>query len=190
MITWEEYLVESAKTAIYDEWCEHNETRDVVRATYSVLGLIGELGELEEIVPAVSNMNDITKEIGDIFWYFADISRHYNIEFIVPNENVMDQLYLLGWHDLSDIVRRESMQVLQVCNISKKTVRDYEGLITHDYSVKTLKTLQPMFNRIVFLCYYFFPHEDHPFEYVLELNLDKLFSRQERGVLRGDGDNR
>ena len=189
MITWEEYLVESEKTAVYYQWASDGVTRDVIKAVYPVLGLVGELAELREKIIDYADVKEIQKEISDCAWYLADISRIYQIELLLPDE---EEIYGIQSEDIPIFGTMNHIlgTASDMCNISKKIIRDSDGFITFDHSQKIAVNLQNTFEWIVYLCYYFAGYEDRPFEYILQMNLDKLFDRQERGMLKGDGDNR
>ena len=188
MITWKEYVEESAKTSIYDKWATNYEDsptiEDVIGATYPVLGLLGELGEYAEILEHEDPFQEsLVKECGDIFWYVADTSRRYGIDL---NKYVLnnDQLAVSDIVDFHDILIQASL----MGNVAKKVVRDNSGNITDSYKSKMKLYLSFVFMDLQVYIYQLWG--EGIFEEVLQMNLDKLFSRQERGVLGGDGDNR
>ena len=188
MITWKEYVEESAKTSIYDKWANNYEDsptlEDIIGATYPVLGLLGELGEYAEILQHEDPFElELMKEVGDIFWYVADLSRRYNIDLdiFVLNDTQLPIINIVDFHDIL-------IQASLMGNVAKKVVRDNSGNITDSYKFKMRPHLLYVFMNLQ--AYIYQVWDDGIFEEILQMNLDKLFSRQERGVLGGDGDNR
>ncbi len=80
-MTFEEYQVEARKTAVYP-----NKDNNFI---YPTLGLAGEAGEVAEKIKKVLRDNDgivsdekkteITKELGDVLWYVANLSKELGI---------------------------------------------------------------------------------------------------------------
>lgn len=91
------YQSEAAKTSIYPKL----KTKDDVHLpwVYAVIGLSGECGEIAEKFKkiirdkggVVSNEDKhlITKELGDVMWYLANIAKDLNIKLnTVAKENI------------------------------------------------------------------------------------------------------
>jgi NTP pyrophosphatase (non-canonical NTP hydrolase) len=88
-MTFEEYQAEARKTAVYP-----NKDNNFI---YPALGLCGEAGEVAEKIKKVLRDNDgivseekkieITKELGDVLWYVANLSK----ELGIPLEEVAAQ---------------------------------------------------------------------------------------------------
>ena len=74
----------------------------------------------------------------------------------------------------------------EVCDKIKKIMRDHGGVTTLDQEEEIAKELGDVLWYIANLC----EELDIDMSYAAQLNLDKLQSRQERGVLGGSGDNR
>jgi NTP pyrophosphatase (non-canonical NTP hydrolase) len=80
-MTFEEYQAEARKTAIYP-----NKDNNYI---YPTLGLVGEAGEIAEKIKKVIRDNEgviseekrgeITKELGDVLWYIANLSKELGI---------------------------------------------------------------------------------------------------------------
>jgi NTP pyrophosphatase (non-canonical NTP hydrolase) len=80
-MTFEEYQIEARKTAVYP-----NQDNNYI---YPTLGLAGEAGEVAEKIKKVIRDNDgivteekkaeITKELGDVLWYIANLSKELGI---------------------------------------------------------------------------------------------------------------
>jgi len=71
----------------------------------------------------------------------------------------------------------------EVCELKKKAIRDNEGLVSHDALVKELGDVLWYLNAIA-------REYAIDLEYIAEVNIEKLESRKQRGVLHGSGDNR
>jgi NTP pyrophosphatase (non-canonical NTP hydrolase) len=80
-MTFQEYQEEARKTAIYP-----NRDNNFI---YPTLGLVGEAGEVAEKIKKVIRDDDgvvseekkaeVTKELGDVLWYIANLSKELNI---------------------------------------------------------------------------------------------------------------
>ena len=74
----------------------------------------------------------------------------------------------------------------EVAEKVKKIIRDGDGTLTDPDREKIAKELSDVCWYVAVLAY----ELDYTLEEVMQINLDKLRSRQERGVLSGSGDNR
>jgi NTP pyrophosphatase (non-canonical NTP hydrolase) len=74
----------------------------------------------------------------------------------------------------------------EVAEKVKKLIRDKEGVLTDPDREKIALELSDCCWYVAVLAY----ELDYTLEEVMQMNLDKLASRQERGVLSGSGDNR
>jgi NTP pyrophosphatase (non-canonical NTP hydrolase) len=80
-MTFEEYQIEARKTAVYP-----NQDNNFI---YPTLGLAGEAGEVAEKIKKVIRDNngivteekkaEIMKELGDVLWYIANLSKELGI---------------------------------------------------------------------------------------------------------------
>ena len=80
-MTFEDYQAKARQTAIYP-----NKDNNFI---YPTLGLVGEAGEVAEKMKKVLRDNDgiiteekreeITKELGDVLWYIANLSKELNV---------------------------------------------------------------------------------------------------------------
>ena len=77
-------------------------------------------------------------------------------------------------------------EVGEVLNKVKKIMRDHDGMITDEYREILKKELGDVMWYLAATA----TELGLNLEEVAQLNLDKLASRKERGVLGGDGDNR
>jgi NTP pyrophosphatase (non-canonical NTP hydrolase) len=74
----------------------------------------------------------------------------------------------------------------EVLNKIKKVMRDHEGVVNDEYKQILKKELGDVLWYVAGLC----TELDLDMAEVAEENINKLFSRKERGKLQGDGDDR
>jgi NTP pyrophosphatase (non-canonical NTP hydrolase) len=74
----------------------------------------------------------------------------------------------------------------EVLNKIKKVMRDHEGVVNDEYKKILKKELGDVLWYVAGLC----TELDLDLAEVAEENINKLFSRKERGKLQGDGDDR
>jgi NTP pyrophosphatase (non-canonical NTP hydrolase) len=74
----------------------------------------------------------------------------------------------------------------EVAEKAKKIIRDGDGTLTEETRNKMALELSDVCWYVAVLAY----ELDYTLEEVMQMNLDKLASRQSRGVLSGSGDNR
>ena len=74
----------------------------------------------------------------------------------------------------------------EVAEKTKKLIRDQKGVVTQDFKDSVKKELGDILWYIAAVS----KELDISMDDVAETNIDKLFSRKERGVLQGNGDDR
>lgn len=74
----------------------------------------------------------------------------------------------------------------EVANITKKIIRDDDGIITDESRLKVAKELGDVLWYIAMLCNEF----DLKLEDIAQSNIEKLYSRKQRGKISGSGDDR
>jgi NTP pyrophosphatase (non-canonical NTP hydrolase) len=74
----------------------------------------------------------------------------------------------------------------EVAEKAKKIIRDGDGTLTEETRKKMALELSDVCWYVAVLAY----ELDYTLEEIMQMNLDKLASRQQRGVLSGSGDNR
>jgi hypothetical protein len=172
----DDYQIEARKTAIYPG-----------KLTYPSLGLCGEVGELTQvcIVPDVYN---IKKEIGDCLWYVSNVA--YDSDLLLSEICNISTLGFLTFKPMflnrEDACKNLSIQAGIVAENVKKTIRDNYGSL----SDCRRKNIRNALVSILWALNYISTESDTTLNACAEANLEKLRSRQERGKLTGDGDNR
>jgi hypothetical protein len=156
--------------------------------TYPALGLCGEIGEL---LSALGDGDDdeITKEIGDVLWYVANMAADAGLTLsevmgrkTFPNHNSI--IYANNDHIIDAIILAGG----EVAENVKKTLRDDEGKICDRRRTKIKKALKIIVRELNNLCWTMC--DSIQLVDCAEINIAKLQSRQARGKLKGDGDNR
>jgi NTP pyrophosphatase (non-canonical NTP hydrolase) len=74
----------------------------------------------------------------------------------------------------------------EVADKLKKVIRDNDGVLTDPVRDAVAKELGDVLRYLAVLAY----EMDYTLEEIAQINIDKLNSRKERGVLSGSGDNR
>lgn len=176
---------------------------------YTAIGLSNEVGELAELFDqeALSDANRIEqyqkawKELGDVQWYAARICDE------MPELPAFDELVMRAYVSLREEVKRElrlSGYDLQsslcahagrVLGVVKKMMRDGNEWSPEKRAEKIAEMRESLFCVVrvsVDFAERTGPLVSCPGGYVgvLRSNSDKLQDRKERGVLKGDGDNR
>jgi NTP pyrophosphatase (non-canonical NTP hydrolase) len=187
MLTFKEYQKKSFTTAVYP----HKGKGDHYAIAYTALGLGGEVGEMQEkirdfqlgseSVGAEKNREEFVKELGDIFWYFAGLSTELGIDIddIIPSD-------WETWEALPHVILGLGGSAGRVQERIKKVLRDSGGVVTPEKKQQIQEDLREVARFLIALC----RELGIEVELVLEGNIAKLFSRKDRGVLQGDGDNR
>lgn len=163
---------------------------------YTVLGLCSEVGEVGEAYAAgkqgwgysEQQIKDLSKEIGDCFWYCAAIADALELTL----EEVALYGKTLGLPMVSTPKSR-GLTVLEVISESsemagvvKKAIRDNDGYLSPEGRVKLVQSLYRTLWKLDCLCDRFGLSR----RVVMVTNLNKLSDRKQRGVLQGSGDNR
>jgi len=159
---------------------------------YTVLGLMGEVGEMssaisdfynacsipeEEYKDAVSKARlNLEKEMGDVFWYLSQFCMELGIPF---SQIHIEKTYYSGSLRITEIFG-------EICELTKKAIRDNGGKITPTTKEKILNNLRHIFDHLMFVA----KNTEIFIDTVLEKNIEKLSSRRERNALGGSGDNR
>jgi len=172
----DEYQALACQTAIYPG-----------KLAYPALGLCGEIGELFEAIGR-DDHDEIPKEIGDVLWYVANVASdagitlseaagrktfpdHRSVYYV--DDHVMDEIILAGG---------------KVAENVKKTLRDTKGKLCDKRRTNIKKALKIIVRELNLVCWG--TYDSIQIEKCAKLNIEKLQSRQERGKLKGDGDNR
>ena len=184
---YKEYSEKATTTAIYP-----NSGKNII---YPILGLIGESGEIADKLRYMNSVEDkkvnteVAKEIGDVYWYINAICFETGLDFA----DILNRPYLgdnnAKYSDLKIVIdcSTELMVISsQFAEKTKKLVRDRNGVVDDKYIEFVDLLLTSVAQCLFDICY----RLRVDVKEVLKINIDKLFSRKERGKLKGDGDNR
>lgn len=184
-----------------------------VGKSYVTIGLFGELSEwLEKVFAEVDEDADlgdrdeldqkrneeIYKELGDVLWYLAGIRNEFQLElsggrsikdatmgsFVdsvrksIPAEITEDTIPELSFKFFIDLV----ISCGKISEYHKKEIRD--GSVKTEQIAKEWEKSMANLDACLILAH------GSSLEELANANLQKLISRQERGTLGGEGDNR
>lgn len=172
----DEYQTLAKKTAIYPG-----------ELVYPALGLCGEIGEL---LNAIGGGDDeIPKEIGDVLWYVANMAADAGLTLsevmgrkTFPNHNHI--VYVEEDYVIDEIILAGGVVAENV----KKTLRDDGGKLCDRRRTNIKKALKIIVRELNLLCW--ITDDCVQLTTCAKDNIAKLQSRQTRGKLTGDGDNR
>ena len=171
----DEYQSNAKKTAIYPG-----------ELTYPALGLCGEIGELLSAIRAYDD-DEILKEIGDVLWYVANVAADAGLTLskvmgrkTFPNSDTVQ--FVDDAESLDAIVLASGVIAENV----KKTLRDDGGELCARRRTDIKKALKIIVCELSLVCWAY----STQLVDCAKINIEKLQSRQDRGTLTGDGDNR
>jgi len=157
--------------------------------SYPAMGLAGETGEVCEKLADGTLGEELAKELGDVLWYIANLSKDMgeSLSCLAEAEDFSSlQAALPGSGATSDAALRLAGKAGKVCEITKKLIRDDGNRLTDRRRVAILSALS---ETLVAFCR-LIDSLGLDLDAVAEANADKLRSRQRRGQIKGDGDNR
>jgi NTP pyrophosphatase (non-canonical NTP hydrolase) len=166
-LTFNEYQERARATAVYP-----TELGEI----YTTLGLFGEIGEIAQLVKRTLrdgetlNRERLADEIGDCLWYLAMYlfeaqARMPEASYYLSSDFTDDDLP----HDVSSLMCW-TVEMISSC----------EGTIEEEYAHESILAALNTLAR----------HTPYTLEAIARRNLDKLADRANRGVLRGEGDER
>lgn len=171
-----DYQTDAIATAVYPE-----------HLWYPSLGMGGEVFEFIEKLhdPQHGVGKETAKELGDVLWYVANVAQDAGLTLEeIAGVNKFSELR--GYPEeewLFPVLARGMGPVLES---AKKTFRDDDGIVSETRRGKIKDGLKIVLNVLA----EYAVENDTTLEAVAEGNIAKLKSRQERGVLKGSGDNR
>lgn len=153
---------------------------------YVIFGLIDEAGEVSEKADQQASISDLKDEIGDTLWYLANTIEEFNFNSMYE---VIE--YNRGMHVSEGTVYKEyAKNTLQhaskLAGKMKKVMRDEDG----EYTDQKLEDIYLILQSVVKSLIVLIKKTGLTLDECMEGNLDKLFDRKDRGVLKGDGDKR
>lgn len=208
MTTLNEYQLQTRETAIYPEAL----TGSIGAITYVTLGLLDEMGEVLSCLTAgdspidlrTSGLSDqelhnhFLAEVGDVTWYLARLADEMSLELgNLLRDGDVEAFTKWPWPKREDPRWVREIQTLvhilpPVAGFVKKAIRDGHGILELKAFEGIKQSLESALFAVAVTLTYFGQEKEVEvdLEKVLDMNLEKLFSRKERGVLGGSGDNR
>ncbi len=174
------YQSNAISTAIYPD-----------KLVYPTLGLCGEVGELIAAVTRYRHSGeyadnlDSVKEIGDCVWYVANIAKDMDTHLSEVMGRKNFEVCIETWN-INKALTELPIHAGVVAENVKKAIRDNDGELTDARGKNILAALRLLVTWLEHLCSWY----GTTLEVCAQLNLDKLRSRAERGVLKGDGNER
>lgn len=162
----ETYAIEARKTAVFNP---------IYHVTYPALGLVDETAEfVEKLAQVKVNSRDLAKEAGDCLWYFNCVCDYSGLRItdFFKYEVIAEPLDLM-------------ITAGKIAGVAKKAARDNAGQVNKERMSELLQNYAAAFLNILYVALY-----DYSLEEIMEMNIVKLRDRQNRGVLKGDGDHR
>lgn len=160
---------------------------------YVTLGLNGEIGELQEKMAAREDYTseDVAKEIGDVFWYLSQVCMELNVPFgyllkVSPEYSSTRKIVNDPENIRCLLLITMSVWSGRVADIVKKLLRDSQGHLLPEKRMEIIVNLAKILRAVFSVC----ALEGITPEDAMDKNIDKLFSRMERGKIGGSGDDR
>lgn len=150
----------------YQEKAKVTDCRDKsIKMICNGFGLIGELEELNEV--PLQDYKGAIKESGDVLWYCSSIATYLNLK--------LEDIYKMNSTG-SDINR-------PIAEVFKKVYRDKDG----EFDEKDKEEIAIFISYVI---NWELPNGEKNLKEVMQTNIDKLYSRKERGVIKGNGNDR
>jgi len=153
---------------------------------YPALGLCGEIGEL---LNAIGCGDEIPKEVGDVLWYVANVAADAGLTLSeVMGQKTFPNHLSINYANDDLIIDAIILAGGEVAENVKKTLRDDEGKLCDRRRTNIKKALKIIVRELNLLCWS--TRDRVQLVRCAKDNIAKLQSRQSRGKLTGDGDNR
>ena len=178
----DEYQQGAIATAIYPKH---------LTLLYPTLGLCGEIGELIQVFLNDAHTNvdfseNLFKEVGDVLWYVAGTAHDAGLTLSqVMQRKTFLKAYNECWLE-DDVMEELAVAAGVVAENVKKAHRDNKGVLKRPRKAKIRAALRRVVHLLTWIC----ERKGTTLEAIAQMNHDKLASRQQRGKLQGDGDNR
>lgn len=163
---------------------------------YPAFGLIGEMGEVSEKMSAIDGSISVTehqelaKELGDVMWYLARMC----VETGTTMRDVFERAVTRSAEEPELPPHAASMvlsgRIGRVSERIKKAIRDDDVSFDESLPQSRLEALREDLVTVASAYIELVSSLRLTLDAVADMNLAKLTSRHERGVWKGDGDNR
>jgi NTP pyrophosphatase (non-canonical NTP hydrolase) len=162
-----------------------------IEVEYLVLGLFGEAGELCNLYKKVLRDNlskegwviKFKKELGDFFWYLYSLENCGYLKAKIIDDSSYSRNQLSIEDSLIDLSITLSV-IMKDINSERCYAKEQNRKVSY------IKTVPDTLDFSGFVYNIIENQLNSSIEEILQINVDKLSSRKERGVLGGSGDNR
>ena len=166
---------ETCKVPYYPWFMDHVKTsllKKSFSSLYFTVGLVEEVGELADELKKNddlnSNLENIVSEVGDVCWYVYGLCQ--SLEGIVPEVKTDEQ---------------DEDELLSVCGKLCGSIKKWSRG-DKDWDVFQTRVQNNVSHVLATVA----RHSPVSLEEAMRKNIEKIQSRRERGVVRGDGNNR
>lgn len=181
MIDFEQYIEQTHRTA------EYPEDRAL---TYLALGVVGEVGEAKRKafgLPPSTHLQSkaLAQELGDAYWYVSEM--YGLLEEHRPRESYsFNTPGRMDWGEGQDLLEDALDASASLAEAVKKAIRN-DGGLTEERERMVCELLHQIRDDLRGACFHLgLGGED----VVLTRNVEKLTGRQEKGTIKGCGDER
>lgn len=204
-----EYMPHARSTALYTDTTRMPAISGLM---YSALGMTNEFTEFLEAIADFSVRSDdwrhVLTEAGDVFWYCANILQDVGVNHL--DFTPTDLPFFCDVDDIpfqdrfpKHIVIRATSAAGAVSGIVKKIYRDQDVSTLKEFpiAVDTQQQVDGIVGNIKQLlncvsAFVFYSQRGHQFttnelmQNIMTINIEKLYSRRDRGTLHGSGEDR
>lgn len=200
LMTFEEYAKQARVTATY----AHNGSNAMAGVMYAGLGLSDEFVEflnaitIAEDSKSLTEIYDVYCEAGDVLWYVFNLCQDFSID--IKHMYIKNSEYHNQFTD-GYFINRALLSIGSICGIIKKQYRDRNPsetetlpIIMDDTSKHNVQFyLNTVVDCVSIILKKFDEFQDSKIACInkaMQLNIEKLTDRVNRGVLYGSGDHR
>ena len=159
------------------------------KIVYPALGLIGECGEVvDKLFYTPYSEEEVLQEAGDLCWYMANLAYDCDSSLSKCIESDSFEIIENTFSGTSEIIAELLINLGAIAEIVKKALRDENGVFSNNRKKRIVEYIRIIHDTLT--VYVSSVTGEPTLERSAILNVEKLKSRQERDVLKGDGDDR
>lgn len=158
------------------------------KIVYPALGLVGECGEFVDKLFYTPYDKGLLQESGDCIWYMANLAFDCGVNLSEFFESDSFRVAQDNYSGPTEMYVELMSNLGCIAEAVKKMIRDDDGVLTDSKKKIILDSLYQIY--VVLTELVFSVTGEATLERSAILNVEKLKSRQERNVLKGDGDSR
>lgn len=158
------------------------------KVVYPALGLVGECGEVVDKLFYTPYSEGLLQENGDVCWYIANLAYDCGVDLSECFKSDSFRVAQDNYSGPTEMYVELMSNLGRISEAVKKMIRDDDGVLTDSKKKIILGSLYQIYIVLTELVYTVIG--EPTLERSAILNVEKLKSRQERDVLKGDGDDR